>query len=435
MSLYCQLFYSNEVQELFSDVQTVNKMLRVEGALAQAQANCDLFPKMFADIIAASCSMAEIDIERLKNDIPLGGNAAIPLVKELTKIVASKETEAAKYVHLGATSQDIIDTAMVLQIKEFLSWANAKVTVLEKQLIVLTVEHQATITIGRTLLQHAKPTTFGFKTAGWLTAITRSKERLLAVQKRVEVVQLGGAVGNGNKSVSPEIQNEFAKILELTPSFSWHSNRDNFAELGSVLSILVGSLGKIAKDVSLLMQTEVAEVFEGAAEGKGGSSTMPHKRNPVVCTAILANANRVPHLAATLVSAMPQEHERSVGLWHSEWEVLVEIMQLTAGSIEKSCALLEGLEVDKERMLSNLELTNGLIYAENISLALAKNIGKAAAHELIEKACKTAIYDKKHLKEVVVEMNIELPDLDALFEPKHSIGSSLDFINQVLKHY
>lgn len=435
MSLYTQLFYSKEVNAFFSDSESIRQMLHVEAILAQSQANNDLFSKEIANVISSCCTASKIDVEQLKNDIPLGGNTAIPLVKQLTKIVAAKDVEAAKYVHLGATSQDIVDTALVLQIQKFIGWANAKINLLERQLIALTQQHQETIMIGRTLLQHAKPTTFGYKTAGWLEAISRSKQRLQAVQKRVLVVQLGGAVGNGNTAIDTETQNEFARLLDLKPSFTWHSHRDNLAELASFLSILGGSLGKIAKDVSLLMQTEVAEVFEGAAEGKGGSSTMPHKRNPVSCAAILANTNRLPHLAATLLSAMPQEHERSVGLWHSEWEVLVEIMQLTAGSIEKSIALIEGLEVDKNKMLTNLELTNGLIYAENISLALAKKIGKSAAHELIEKACKNAIQEKKHLKVVILEMNIEIDDLDDLFDPKNAIGLSLELVRQVLKQY
>jgi 3-carboxy-cis,cis-muconate cycloisomerase len=289
--------------------------------------------------------------------------------------------------------------------------------------------------VGRTLLQQAKPTTFGFKTAGWLDTISRSKQRLEQTKKRVLVIQLGGAVGNGNTNISIEIQQEFARLLDLKPSFSWHSHRDNLAELASVLGVLSGSLGKIAKDVSLLMQTEVGEVFEGAAEGKGGSSTMPHKRNPVTCAAVLANSNRVPHLVASLLSAMPQEHERSVGLWHSEWEVLIEIMQLTAGSLEKSIALIDGLEVDENRMSANLELTKGLIYAENIALALAKKVGKSEAHELIEKACKKAVKEKKHLKEVLLEMNIDLADLDSLLDSKNAIGLSLELIDQVVKKY
>lgn len=435
MSLYTQLFYLDEVNALFSDSGTVVQMLRVEAALAQAQVNKGLFPAAIAETIKANCTLADIDIEKLKSDISLGGNAAIPLVKQLTQIVKNKDAEAAKYIHLGATSQDIVDTTTVLQIQEYIVWLDQKIKVLEEQLVTLTQKHRQTIMIGRTLLQQAKPTTFGFKTAGWLAAITRSKQRLQEIKKRVLVVQLGGAVGNGNTNISTEIQEEFARLLDLAPSFTWHSHRDNLAEMASVLGILSGSLGKIAKDISLLMQTEVGEVFEGAADGKGGSSTMPHKRNPVTCAAILANTNRLPHLVATILSAMPQEHERSAGLWHSEWEVLTEIMQLTAGSVEKSIALIEGLEVDEIRMLANLELTNGLIYAENLALALAQKIGKSAAHQWIENACKKAIQEKKHLKEVVLEMNIEIADLDSLFDPKNSIGLSLELIDQVVKKY
>lgn len=435
MSLYIQLFYSKEVDALFSDSEAIAQMLRVEAALAKAQANNGLFCKAIAETIEANCITSEIDIEKLKSEIALGGNAAIPLIKQLTQIVKNKDIEAAKFIHLGATSQDIVDTATVLQIQKFLVWLDAKVNLLEEQLIVLTSKHRQTIMIGRTLLQQAKPTTFGFKTAGWLTAVTRSKQRLQEIKKRVLVVQLGGAVGNANTNISIEIQEEFARLLGLKPSFTWHSHRDNLAEIASVLAILSGSLGKMAKDISLLMQTEVGEVFEGAADGKGGSSTMPHKRNPVTCTAILANTNRLPHLVATILSAMPQEYERSAGLWHSEWEVLTEIMQLTAGSVEKSIALIEGLEVDKKQMLANLELTKGLIYAENLALALAQEIGKSAAHEYIEKACKKAIEEKRHLKEVVLEMNIELADLDALFDPKNAIGLSLELIDQVVKKY
>ena len=435
MSLYTQLFYSKEVNELFSDSEAIAQMLRVEATLAEAQANKGLFSKVIAETIAANCITSEIDIEQLKNDIQLGGNAAIPLVKQLTKIVTTRDPEAAKYIHLGATSQDVVDTVMVLQIQEFITWIDKKINLLEEQLTALTLKHRQTIMIGRTLLQQAKPTTFGFKTAGWLAAITRNKQRIQEIQKRVLVVQLGGAVGNGNTNISIEIQDEFARLLGLKPSFTWHSHRDNLAETASILAILGGSLGKIAKDISLLMQTEVGEVFEGASDGKGGSSTMPHKRNPVTCAAILANTNRLPHLVATIISAMPQEHERSAGLWHSEWEVLTEIMQLTAGSLEKSIALIEGLEVDEIRMLENLELTKGLIYAENLALALAQKIGKSAAHEYIEKACEKAIQEKKHLKEVVLEMDIEIADLDSLFDPKNAIGLSLELIDQVVKKY
>ena len=266
----------------------------------------------------------------------------------------------------------------------------------------------------------------------WLQSIERAKARIKSVEERVLVLQLNGAVGSGNAYLPKEVIQSVAEMLELNFAFSWQSQRDNMAEWASVLGILVGSLGKIAKDVSLMMQTEVGEVFEGAREGRGGSSTMPHKRNPVLCASILANANRVPHLVASILSAMSQEHERSAGLWHSEWEVMSEIMMLTGGTVERSIELLQGLEVDEKRMLANLEITRGLIYAENVSLALAPKMGKIQAHELIEKACKQAIAQQKHLKDILSEMSLDLPNLEELFMPVHSIGNSLDIIDEIL---
>lgn len=433
MSLYSEYFYSNDINNLLSERQTIAQMLRFEGALALAQAENGIIPRQSAEIIDACCQVDFIDVDKLKAEIKLGGNAAIPLVKQLTRIVKNNDVEASKFVHLGATSQDVVDTATVLQMQEYWYWLNDKLVILQELLTDLTKKHRETLMIGRTLLQQARPITFGLKTAGWLQSIVRSKDRLKSTQKRALMLQLVGAVGSGNVNITKSVQISLANILDLKPAFSWQSNRDSLVEAASVLGLLNQSLGKIAKDVSLLMQTEIAEVFEGAGEGKGGSSTMPHKRNPVTCTAIIANATRVPHLVASLYSAMPQEHERSAGLWHAEWEVLSEIMLLTAGSIERAIELIESLEVDKKRMLLNLELTNGLIYAENVSLALATKIGKINAHELVEKACKSAISQQKHLKEVLEEMNIDLPNLEALFKPEYSIGNSLEMIDEILE--
>ncbi|GAB3505752.1 class-II fumarase/aspartase family protein [Emticicia fontis] len=432
MSLYSQYFYSDEVNELLSDTQSIAQMLRVESVLAMAQAEQGIIPKDLAETIANCCRTDFIDIEKLKTDLIAGGNAAIPLVKQLTSTLKNTNAEASKYVHLGATSQDIVDTATVLQIQEFIIWLDERLDILSQLLIDLTRKHRQTLMVGRTLLQQARPITFGLKTANWLQSIERTKARIKNVEERVLVIQLNGAVGSGNAFLSKEVQQSVAEKLELNYVFSWQSTRDNMAEWASVLGILTGSLGKIARDISLLMQTEVAEVLEGAGEGKGGSSTMPHKRNPVLCAAIIANANRLPHLVASILSAMPQEHERSAGLWHSEWEVFSEIMMLTGGSVERTIELIEGLEVNERQMLTNLELTKGLIYAENVSLALAPEIGKTQAHELIEKACKQAIAQQKHLKEILSEMSLDLPNLDELFTPANSIGNSLDIIDEIL---
>lgn len=407
-------------------------MLRLEGVLAMVQAELGIIPADLAEIIVSCCRTDFIDIEKLRADLITGGNVAIPLVKQLTRVVKNNNVEASKYVHLGATSQDIVDTATVLQIQELIIWLDERLDVLSQLLLGLTKKYRQTLMVGRTLLQQARPITFGLKTAMWLQSIERAKARIKSVEERVLVLQLNGAVGSGNAYLPKEVIQSVAEMLELNFAFSWQSQRDNMAEWASVLGILVGSLGKIAKDVSLMMQTEVGEVFEGAREGRGGSSTMPHKRNPVLCASILANANRVPHLVASILSAMPQEHERSAGLWHSEWEVMSEIMMLTGGTVERSIELLQGLEVDEKRMLANLEITRGLIYAENVSLALAPKMGKIQAHELIEKACKQAIAQQKHLKDILSEMSLDLPNLEELFMPVHSIGNSLDIIDEIL---
>lgn len=435
MSLYTHLFYSSDIQSVLADETTVAHMLRFEATLAQVQGQHKLIPAISAAIIADCCQVNLVDLDRLKKEVSLSGNVAIPLVKQLTELVRERDQEAAKYVHLGATSQDVVDTATVLTIKNFLDWLLVKLPALEESLVKLTQRHRQTVMIGRTLLQQAKPIPFGLKTAYWLDGIGRSRQRILEVQKRVLMIQLAGAVGSRNASIPVEVHQDVATQLGLHPSNSWHTQRDNLAEFAAVLGILTGSLGKLAKDISLLMQTEVAEVLEGKAAGKGGSSTMPHKRNPVTSTAILANANRVPHLVATLLSAMTQEHERSPGLWHSEWEVLANIMQLTAGAVERSLELLDNLEVDEQRMRQNLELTNGLIYAETISLALAPKLGKAQAHELVEKACASAVSQQKHLREVLHDQHVDLQDLDELFKPENSLGDSLDIIDSILTNH
>ena len=433
MSLYSELFYSQEVNEIFSDRNTIASMLQVEAALAEAQAFNGIISKESARIISGCCSAEMIDISKLKKDIKLGGNAAIPLVQQLTKVVKNHDFEASKYVHLGATSQDIVDTATVLQIAQFLNWLDNKLLILKAELMKITEKHKKTVMVGRTLLQQARPITFGLKTSAWLEGVCRSIERIQEPRKRLLVVQLSGAVGSQNKNLSAEVISSFAEILGLQNSFSWQSQRDNLNELASKLGIITGSLGKIARDISLLMQTEVGEVFEGAAEGKGGSSTMPHKRNPVTCAAILANSTRVPHLVGSMLSSMLQEHERSAGNWHAEWEVLTEIMLLSAGSLEKTVDLISGLEVNEKRMLENIEITQGLIFAENVSLALASKMGKIQAHELVEKACKSAISKNKHLKEVLIENNVELENLEELFKPENSIGNSVEIVDSILK--
>ncbi len=437
MALYSALFYSNAVEEILSDAQWLQQMLRFEASLAQAQARQEIIPSSAAELINACCQAHYLDQENLCADIRLGGNAAIPLVKQLTRIVKNNQPEAAKYVHLGATSQDVVDTATVLQIQVYSAWLIPQLKKLLAALLALSKAHRSTVMIGRTLLQQARPITFGLKVALWADGLWRSLQRLEQGKSRWQTLQLSGAVGSGNSFLSVAIQEDIAEQLQLELGASWQTQRDGLVEWASVLGILSGSLGKIAKDISLLMQTEIAEVFEGAAEGKGGSSTMPHKRNPVTCAAILANATRTPHLVATMHTTLLQEHERSAGLWHAEWETLQTLMGLVGGSLEKTVDLIENLEVHAHAMKANLEKTNGLIYAENLTFALAETLGKSQAHEWVEKACKQAISQQKHLKEWVMETDVcQQINLESVFSAETSIGNSLailDTIHQKIK--
>jgi 3-carboxy-cis,cis-muconate cycloisomerase len=432
MSLYSHFFYADDVREMLSESQAVSNMLRVESSLAKAQAKNGIIAFELAEVISSCCSVERIDIELLKQEISLGGNAAIPLVKQLTKLVKIQNFEASKYVHFGATSQDIIDTATVLGIKTYINWLENTLNELIENLGGLSKKYRETPMIGRTLLQQAKPITFGLKTAGWLSALLECQEQLEQLKGRLLKIQLSGAVGAGNAAITKDVQVSAAEILGLRATSSWQSQRGSLVEWSSFLGILSGNLGKMAKDISLLMQTEVGEVFEGAAEGKGGSSTMPHKRNPVGCAAIIANSNRIPSLVSTMLSNMLQEHERSAGLWHAEWESLQDLMLLTAGSLAKSVELIRHLEVDEKRMAANLELTKGLIYAENVSLSLAKEIGKMQAHETVEKACKVSIKTNTHLKKVIAEMDLGIENLEELFKAEKSIGNSLEIIDEIL---
>ena len=393
------------------------------------------FPPQAAVIIEKVADAFPIDKEKLKREIPLGGNAAIPLIQQLTEAVGDLDEEAAKFIHLGATSQDVIDTALILQIKEFISWLNEQLQLLQSHLIQLSRQHRNTFMMGRTLMQQAKPITFGLKMALWLESVRRSGERLSAVGDRVLVIQLAGASGSENDTITYEVKKTLAEELGLNISHCWHTARDNLVEFASILGILSGSLGKIAQDIVLMSQTEVGEVAEPQAKGRGGSSTMPHKRNPVLSTVILANAHRIPFLVASVMAAMPQEHERAAGRWHAEWEGITDLMKLTSASAEKTVELLAGMEVNEKRMLQNIELTNGLIFAEKVSLALAQHLGKSQAHEFVERACQQSLSQNKSLKQALIEMNIQLSEaeLNECFKLENAIGNTLTIIDDIIR--
>jgi 3-carboxy-cis,cis-muconate cycloisomerase len=441
--LYERIFYNERVNKLFTDEATLTYLLCFESALAQAQAKHDIIPKETASIIDECCKAENINKEQLISDAALGGNIAIPLVKQLTAVVKEKDKEAAKYVHFGATSQDVIDTALMLQIKDAVLIIDEDLKQLIKQLVILIEEHKTTVMIGRSFMQQARPISFGYKVAGWLEPVIRSQKVLEELIKAGFVLQLGGAAGT--LSSMPEkgllVSETMSELLLLNnPLKPWHTERDYIVRIATTLGMLTGNIGKIAKDISLLMQTEIAEVMEPSGEGKGGSSTMPHKRNPVGCVTILANAARVPSLVSTMLSCMLQDHERATGLWHAEWETIADIVQLTAGCVRKAVEVTDGLEVRKEQMLHNLELTKGLIYAENVSLALAEKIGKQDAHRLIEQLSKEAQEKDIHLHDLVISNHIIVKYLDSaqiksLFTPELSLGLCEEYIKRVFHKY
>jgi 3-carboxy-cis,cis-muconate cycloisomerase len=289
-------------------------------------------------------------------------------------------------------------------------------------------------------MQHAVPTVFGLKVAGWLDAMTRHRERLRETQERVLVLQFGGAAGTlaNLGSDGLKVAQALAEELGLSlPAVPWHSHRDRTAEVGTTLALMVGTLGKIARDVSLQNQTEVGEVFESAADGRGGSSTMPQKRNPVACSVILAAADQVPALASALLSAMPQENERGLGGWQVEWNILPELVRQAGGALHHAREMIEGLQIDSARMFQNLGATNGLIFAEAVASALAKHIGKQEAHRVVEECCRRAIAEKKHLREILsgtaeIKSRLTPAELDQLFQPLNYLGVADEFIDRTI---
>jgi 3-carboxy-cis,cis-muconate cycloisomerase len=344
-------------------------------------------------------------------------------------------------VHWGATSEDVIDTGCVLQLRQSLKTIAADLNRLIDALVELAKKHRSTIVVGRTWMQQALPTTFGLKAAGWLDAVNRHRGRLRETEQRVGVLQFGGAVGTlaalglRGQMVARILAEELHLALPDTP---WHSHRDRLVEVATTLGLCVGTLGKMARDISLHAQTEVAEVFEPSGEGRGGSSTMPHKRNPVMSAVVLSTATRVPGLVSTMLSAMVQEEERGLGGWHAEWETLPEIVRLTAGALHHMAETVPRLEVDAARMQENLGLTQGLIFAEAVTMALSEKAGRSAAHQVVEAACARAHNEKRHLREVLGEdaqvgKYLSSAEIEGLFDPRKYLGAAEAFVDRVVE--
>ncbi len=441
--LFDRYFSSAAMSAVFSDAGRVQGMLDFEAALARAQARVGLIPQAALAPIEAACRAEFYDFAELAEAIATAGNSAIPLVKLLGKRIASTDKDAERYVHLGATSQDAMDSGLVLQLRQAVELLEADLAQLAEALAVQAERHADSLLPGRTWLQHATPVTLGMKLAGVLGAVTRHRQRLAELKPRLLVLQFGGAAGTlaalGEQAWP--VCGALAEELGLgLPDQPWHSQRDRLVEFAALLGLIAGSLGKLGRDLSLLMQTDVAEVFEPSAPGKGGSSTMPHKRNPVGAAVLIAAATRAPGLVATLLAAMPQEHERSLGLWHAEWETLPELCCLVSGALQQALLAVPGLEVNAARMCSNLELTQGLVLAEAVSIALAQRIGRDAAHHLLEQCCRQAVKEGVHLRTVLggnaeVVAELSAAELDCLLDPNHYLGQARRWVDRALAEH
>ena len=440
MNLLDPLFRSQAVERVFSNRATLQAMLDFEAALARAEARAGFIPQSAAPAIESKCRAELYDMTALARAAASAGNLAIPLIKQLTLLVAKKDKDSARYVHWGATSQDVIDTGRILQLRQTLTLLSAELDHFATLLGVIAYKHRASTVAARTWMQQALPTTFGLKAAGWLDAINRHRARLAETRERCLVLQFGGAVGTlaalGARGL--DVASNLSKELQLPfPALPWHSHRDRFAEVAATLGLCAGTLGKIARDISLHTQTEVAELFEPSSDGRGVSSTMPHKRNPVTCAVVLSAASRVPALVATMLSTLVQEQERGLGGWHAEWETLPEIVRLTAGALHHLTATVSALDIDPQRMRENLDVTHGLIFAEAVVMALAEKMPRSDAHELVRLACQRAQAERAELRSIlandaIIKTSLSAAELDRLFTPANYLGVSDQLIDRVL---
>src|ERR1700686_5303056 len=441
MNLLDPLFRWEPVAKLFRDDSYLQTMLDFEAALAHGKASSGIIPSSAATTIAAKCRVEFFDKQKLAEAASLAGNVAIPLIKQLKALVATGNKDAAGFVHWGATSQDAMDTAVVLQLSEALKLISGDLENLCARLAKMTDQHRLPPIVARTWMQHAVPTTLGIKFAGWLDALVRHRDRFREMQNRCLMLQFGGAAGTlaALGSQGGVIAKHLSEQLKLPlPQMPWHSHRDRLSEIATTLGLLTGTLGKIARDISLHMQTEIDELREPAEEGRGASSTIPHKRNPVACAMILAAATRVPGLVATMLTAMLQEDERGLGGWHAEWDTLPEIVCLTAGAMHHLANAVPRLEIDVKRMRENLELTKGLIFSESITAALSEKTPRSQARDLIDDASERAVKEKRHLRDVLhadqkIATHLSSDDLDKLFDARNYTGTSSEFIDRVIE--
>jgi 3-carboxy-cis,cis-muconate cycloisomerase len=434
--LFRDAFGTSEMREVFSDLALISRYAEVEVALARAEARCGVIPADAAEEIARRTDVSALDFDLLRQETDVVGYPILPLVHQMTKQCG----EAGRYVHWGATTQDIMDTAVVLQIRAALSLIEADIAVLRDILADLSRRHRDTPMAGRTHLQQALPITFGYKTAIWLAMFDRHAERLAQLKPRVLVGQFAGAAGTlaslGTKGF--EVQRALCEELGLgVPVATWHVARDGFAEVVNFLALVTGSLGKIALDIMLMASTEFAEVYEPFVKGRGASSTMPQKRNPISSELMLAAAKGVRQHAGLMLDAMVQDFERATGPWHAEWMAIPESFVLTSGALHQAKFALGGLIVDTRKMADNLDISRGLIVAEAVMMGLAPAIGRQEAHDVVYDACRLANDKGMTLADALsadprVSARIDRPTIERLTSPKNYLGMAPEMVDHVL---
>jgi 3-carboxy-cis,cis-muconate cycloisomerase len=436
-AIFGNIFSTPAMRAVFSDENRTRKYLEIEAALARVQARLGIIPENAAREIERNCTIDKIDMEKLRIQTERIGYPVLGVVQQLVELC---DDGLGEWCHWGATTQDITDTATVLQMREALSLVDADLAAISAAMAALAKRYRDTPMIGRSNLQQAVPVSFGYKMAGLLSAIERHRERLEQLKPRVLTGEFAGAAGTlaSLERGALETQTELMKELGLRqPDIAWHTIRDTVAEAGCFLGMVCGTLGKLAMDVKLMMQTEVGEVFEPFAHGRGSSSTMPQKRNPISCCYIHACASVVRQHAAALMDAMIADHERSTGPWEIEWIALPEAFLLASGALAQSRFLVEGLEVDEKRMRANLDMTNGLVVSEAVMMGLAPFVGREYAHDLVYDICRVALAQDRPLLDLLaahpeVNKHLDREALARLCDPANYMGLSGVMVDRVL---
>ncbi|MEE1923783.1 adenylosuccinate lyase family protein [Pseudomonas sp. 148P] len=436
-ALFRDMFGTAEMRAVFSDKALIERYIEVEIALAKAEARCGVIPAEAAVQIAELARFESLDLAHMQHETEIVGYPILPLVEQLSTLCG----EAGRYVHWGATTQDIMDTAVVLQVRAALAIVERDIQAVRSLLAGLAAQYRDTPMAGRTHLQHALPITFGYKVAVWLSMFDRHAERLVELRPRVEIGQFAGAAGTlaslGDKGL--EVQEALMAELGLgVPQATWHVARDGLAETLNFLGLVTGSLGKVALDVMMMMMTsELGEVYEPFVKGRGASSTMPQKRNPISCELMYAAAKGVRQQAGLMLDAMIQDFERSTGPWQAEWVAIPEAFALSAASLGQAKFMLAGLEVRTERMRQNLDMTRGLIVAEAVMMGLAPALGRQVAHDVVYAACRVANDDGISLLDALlvrpeVTDRLERAELERLTDPANYLGLAPQMVDRAL---